>query len=120
MYTQYYTTIMCIKLIIVNENLPVSITSSGTAIAGETYTLECYALIWSNTHHVSITWLDPVNNTVPSEMVSTFGSMSTLTFSQLRASDTGTYTCETSTGNEVNHASIRVMVEGKIKIKCML
>lgn len=97
-------------------NEPVSITSSGTAIAGETYNLDCFALTRSNTRaHPNIVWLDPKNNTIlsASGRISTFGSMSTLIFSPLTASDTGTYTCKTAMGSEVDFVSVRITVKGK-------
>ena len=94
----------------VSGNEPVSISPPGTAIAGESYTLECFVLTQSNTEaHPIIMWLDPMNITVPSGRISTFGSMSTLTFSHLRVSETGIYTCETATGR----TSVRVTVNGK-------
>ena len=100
---------------IVSESEPVSITSPGTAVTGEIYTLECFALNQPNTEaHPVITWLNPMNNTIPSASgrisESTFGSMSTLTFSPLRASDNGTYTCTTAMGS----ALVRITVKGEL------
>jgi hypothetical protein len=42
------------------------------------------------------TWLDPMDNPVPSEMINTTDSVSTLVFSPLAASHAGTYTCVVS------------------------
>ena len=46
----------------------------------------------------NIIWFDPINNPVPSEMVNTTDSVSTLAFSPLAASHAGTYTCVVSLG----------------------
>ena len=70
-----------------------SITASGTNTAGETYSLVCSVTVTESTDQPIITWLDPMNNPVPSEMVTRTGSMSTLTFNPLSASNAGTYTC---------------------------
>ena len=81
-------------------DISLSITASGTNTAGETYSLECSATVTGSTDQPTITWLDPMNNTVPSEMVTTTGSMSTLTFNPLAASHAGTYTCRGMVGGE--------------------
>ena len=70
-----------------------SITASGSNTAGETYSLVCSVTVTGLTDQPTITWSGPMNNTVPSEMVTTSGSMSTLTFNPLSASHAGTYTC---------------------------
>ena len=72
----------------------ISITASGTNTAGETYRLVCSVTVTGSTDQPTITWSDPMNNPVPSGMVTTTGSMSTLTFNPLSArSHAGTYTC---------------------------
>ena len=71
----------------------VSITTSGANTAGETYSLVCSVTVIGLNDQPTITWLDSMNNTVPSEMVNTTGSMSTLTFNPLSASHAGNYTC---------------------------
>ena len=50
-------------------------------------------------------WLDPMNNAVPSDMVTASGSMSTLTFNPLSASHAGTYTCR---------ATVKLMVKFRL------
>ena len=74
-------------------SITVSITPTGTNTAGETYSLTCSATVTGSTSRPTFTWLDPTDNTVPSEMITTCGSVSTLTFDPLAASYTGTYTC---------------------------
>ena len=75
-------------------DITVSITpGSSSNTAGETYSLECSATVTGSNDQPTITWLDPMNNPVPSGMVTTTGSMSTLTFNPLAASHAGTYTC---------------------------
>ena len=79
----------------------VSITASGTNTAGETYSLVCSVTVTGSTDQPTITWSGPMNNPVPSEMVTTTGSMSTLTFNPLSASHAGTYTCRATVGGQV-------------------
>ena len=70
----------------------VSIIFSGTATAGESYSLECTVTVTGSTDQPTITWLGPMDNIITSGAVMT-GSMSTLTFSPLAASHAGIYTC---------------------------
>ena len=91
--------------------ISVSIAPSGTTTAGERYSLECSATVTGSTDQPTITWLDPMNNPVPSGMVTTTGSMSTLTFSPLSASHAGTYTCRATVGSIVQTATMDVTVE---------
>ena len=85
-----------------------SITTDGMNIAGETYSLVCSVAASLNP---TITWLDPMNNPVSSEMVTTeIRITSTLTFDPLSASDTGTYTCRTTAGDEIQTATMVVDV----------
>ena len=94
--------------------LTVSITTSGTNTAGETYSLVCSATVTGSTDQPTITWLDQMNNTVPSEMVTTTGSMSTLTFNPLAASHAGTYTCRATVTGKVTQTDTKVVsVESK-------
>ena len=98
----------------VDLQLTLSITTSGTNTAGETYNLVCSATVTGSTDQPTITWLDPINNTVPSEMITTTGSMSTLTFNPLAASHTGTYTCRATITGNVTHTDTKVVyVESK-------
>ena len=91
---------------------PVSITPSGDNVAGEIYSLECSAVTGST----DITWLDPMNSPITSEMVTTTGSMSTLTFNSLSASDAGTYICRATVGSTVQTETIDVTVESECSV----
>ena len=98
--------------------LPVDFTvsislGSDTNIAGETYSLECSATVAGSTDQPTITWFDQMNNSTPSGMVTIMGSMSTLTFNRLAASDAGTYTCRATVGGRVQTAAVNVTVERK-------
>ena len=92
-----------------------SITPSGTNTAGETYSLECSARVAETLGQPTITWLDPMNNTqFPSEsdMVTTTGNMSTLTFNPLATSHAGTYTCRVTAGGVTETQTSTVIVNG--------
>ena len=100
-----------------NQSTPVniislSITTSGTNTAGETYSLECSATVTGSTDQPTITWLDPMNNPVPSEMVTITGSMSTLTFNPLAASHAGTYTCRVTAEGVTETQTSTVIMNG--------
>ena len=100
-------------------DISVSITESsvsGTNTAGETYSLECYATVSGSNHGPTITWLDPMNNPVPSRMVTTTGSMSTLTFNPLSASDAGIYTCRATVGRAMQNATVDITVESECSV----
>ena len=94
-------------------SINVSITTSGTNTAGEAYSLQCSVTVTGSTDQSTITWLDPTNNPVPSEMVITTGSMSTLTFNPLAASHAGTYTCRATVGGAVQNATEDVRVQSE-------
>ena len=66
------------------------ITPYGTNTAGETYSLQCSS---SADDHFTFIWLDSRYIEVPSEMVTTVGGVSTLTFNPMVSSHAGTYTC---------------------------
>ena len=53
----------------------------------------CSTTVTGSTDQPCLFWLDPLNNPVPSRMVSTSNNISTLTFSPLVMSHSGTYTC---------------------------
>ena len=89
---------------------------SGTNTAGEAYSLKCSATVTGSTDQPTITWLDPMNNPVPSEMVTTTGSMSTLTFNPLSASHAGTYTCRATVGSTMQTATMDVTVESECSV----
>ena len=93
--------------------ISISITTSGTNTAGETYSLECSTTVTGSTDQPTITWLDPMNNPVPSEMVATTGSMSTLTFNPLATSHAGTYTCRGMVGEAVQSETMEVIVQSE-------
>ena len=93
--------------------MSVSITPYGTNTAGEAYSLVCSVTVTGSTDTPTITWLDPMNSTVPSEMVSTTGSMSTLTFNPLSASHAGTYTCRATLGGAMGAAMEEITVQGE-------
>ena len=91
----------------------VSITTSGINAAGENYSLLCSATVVGSTDVPIITWLDSMNNTVPSGIVTTNGSTSTLVFNPLAASQAGTYTCSATVGGTVQNETEAVTVLGK-------
>ena len=96
---------------------PVAITSSpiissGTATAGESYSLECTVTVTGSDDQPTITWLmGPMDNMITSGVV-TNGSMSTLTFNPLSASHAGTYTCRATLGSIEVNGSFEVIVKG--------
>ena len=100
--------------------ISVSITSSGTNTAGEAYSLVCSVTVTGSNGPPTITWLDPVNNAVSSEMVSTTDSVSTLTFNPLSASHTGTYTCIAAVGGEVQTDMKEVTVQSELLIVMLI
>jgi hypothetical protein len=100
-----------------NEATPtitdVSITPSGTATAGESYSLECTVTVTGSTDQPMITWLmGPMNNMITSGVMIT-GSMSTLTFNPLLGSHAGTYTCRAAVGSAVDSASRTITVHSE-------
>ena len=98
----------------------VSITASGTNTAGETYSLVCSVTVTGSTDTPTITWFDSMDSTVPSDMVSTTGSMSTLAFNPLSTSHAGTYTCRATVDGgmqtNANQGAVDVTVQGKCNI----
>ena len=93
-------------------SISLSITASGTNTAGQTYRLECSATVTGSTDQPTFTWLDPMNNPVPSVMVTTTGSMNTLTLSPLAVSHAGTYTCRVTAGGVTETQTTTVVVKG--------
>ena len=83
MYNLYFQSIV---------DILVSISPFGSNIVGDGYHLVCTVTVTGTTDQPTITWLDPMNNTISSGVVTT-GSLSTLTFNPLAASHAGTYTC---------------------------
>ena len=95
-------------------NIAVSLTTSGTNTAGEAYSLECSVNVTGSTLNQStITWLDAVNNPVPSGMITTTDNMSTLTFNPLTATHRGTYTCSVTVGGVAQNETVIVTVESE-------
>ena len=90
----------------------ISITSSGTATAGESYSLVCTVTVTGSTDQLSIHWTDPMGKMITSG-VATTGSRSTLTFNPLEASHAGTYTCIATLDSANYSASTNVTVQSK-------
>ena len=86
-----------------------SIATFGPRIAGDIYRLVCSVSVTGSTDQPTITWLDPMNN----QIMSTTGSMSTLTFNPLAASDAGTYTCRATLGSATGMKSRIITVQSK-------
>ena len=82
--------------------------------------LMCSATVTGSTDQPTFTWLDPMNNPVPSGMVTTTGSMSTLTFSPLAASHAGTYTCRVTAGGVTETQTTTVFVNGTDNLNNLL
>ena len=89
-----------------------AITTDGTNTAGEAYILVCSV---AASLDLTITWLDPMSNVVPSaEMVTTMNTItSTLTFNPLSASHAGTYTCKVTANGQMQTTSEMVTVESE-------
>ena len=85
-------------------------------MVGETYSLECTVIVTGSTDQPTITWLDPMNNPVASEMVTTTGNMSSLTFSPLTASHAGNYTCVATVGGAVQNAMEDILMESECSL----
>ena len=66
-----------------------------------------------STEQPSITWLDPMNNQVPSEIISSTGGMSTLTYNPLSASHAGTYTCRATLDGATGTATEDITIQGE-------
>ena len=89
------------------------IISSGTAIAGESYSLECTVTVTGSNDQPMITWLMGPNM-ITSGVVTKFnGGMSTLTFNPLSASHAGTYTCRATLGSAMDSAPTTITVQSE-------
>ena len=95
-----------------NTQIDISLSASGTNTTGQTYRLVCSATVTGSTEQPTFTWLDPINNLVPSGMITTTDSMSTLTFSPLTVSHAGTYTCRVTVGGVTETQTTTVIVNG--------
>ena len=92
----------------------ISIIALGANIAGETYHLECsIGMTGSNDQPIVFIWLDSMDDPVPSEMINTADSVSTLVFSPLAASHAGTYTCVVSLGGVSYNKTMTITVNGR-------
>ena len=96
----------------------VSITSSGTATAGETVRLMCTVIVTGSNDRLMITWLmGPMNNMINTNAdgvtVVTTGSMSTLTLDPLAASHAGAYTCRATLGSAMDSAPTTITVQSE-------
>ena len=95
----------------------VSISPFGSNIVGDGYHLVCTVTVTGTTDQPTITWLDPMNNTISSGVVTT-GSLSTLTFNPLAASHAGTYTCRAMLGGAVQIERMIVTVQSECSYNC--
>ena len=99
----------------------VSPITSGTATAGESYSLECAVTVTESDDQPVITWLDEgveIPSSDPTRTVSdTSGSAgsysSMLMFSRLSASDAGTYTCRATLGSAMDSESTTITVQSE-------
>ena len=96
----------------------VSITSTGTATAGETFRLICTVAVTGSNDQLMITWvMGPMNNMINTNTdgvtVVTTGNISTLTFNPLAASHAGTYTCRATLGSAMDSASTTITVQSE-------
>ena len=92
----------------------VSITTSDTGTAGETFRLICTVAVTGSNDQLMITWvMGPMNNMITSGVV-TNGDMSTLTFNPLAASHAGTYTCRATLGSVMDSASTTITVQSEL------
>ena len=73
----------------------------------------CSVTVTGSTDLPTITWVDPMNSQVPSEMVNTTGDTSTLTFNPLSASHAGTYTCRATLDGATGTATEDITVQGE-------
>ena len=101
-------------------DIAVSITTFGSNSSGERYSLECSAAVNGSTDQAIFTWLDPVNNEVPLEMINSTDYTSTLTFDPLSISHAGTYTCRVTLDGLEKRASLIVNVESKFDVYLIL
>ena len=91
------------------------ITTVGPNSAGVIYSLICSVSVTGSTDQPTITWLDPMNNQITSG-VETTGSMSTLTFSPLAASDAGRYTCRATLSSMTHSQAFTVTVNSRLSV----
>ena len=100
--------------------ITVSISTSGTNAAGETYSLVCSVTVNGSSMQPTITWSGVMNSPVPPEMVTTTGSMSTVMFNMLSPSHVGTYTCTASVGGKMQSDIEMVSVLSEWSTLCIM
>ena len=122
---------MCLKLVLPTEINVTVVATSGSAIAGDQYSLLCYIAINGSTNSPNITWWsnniditsDDTRAVSTITSVSTFGnwtySVSNLTYTPLSASHAGTVMCRATLGNLVKTESANVSVECKALMLCI-
>ena len=103
-------------LLIYLVDISVSISPSGDNTAGDAYSLACSATVIGSIDTPNVAWLDAMNNTVPTGMVSVMGNVHTLTFNPLSASHAEVYTCRAALGGAVQTESMEVTVESECSI----
>ena len=113
-YTHVYT--VCLMPFLAASITNISITSSGSATAGESYRLECAVTVTGSTDQPVIVWLGPMNSEVTARVVTT-DRMSNLTFNPLAASHAGTYTCRAILGSAMDSETVTVSVESECFIQ---
>lgn len=100
-------------LVSIVVDIIVNITTSGNGIAGGSYSLVCSVEIVGSTDQPNITWIDPMNDTVPFEMISATDNTSTLTFNPLSVSHAGNYTCRAILDGAIQEESLEILVLGE-------
>ncbi len=89
----------------------ISITSSGTATVGESYSLVCTVSMTRSTDKLTIQWTGPMG-TITSG-VETTDNESILTLNPLETSHAGTYICRATLGSVTYPASATVTVQSE-------
>ena len=99
----------------------ITINSSGDNTAGGSYSLECSVIVIGSTLQPTVTWMDDgveISSTDTTRTVSmtnhSFGGYfsTSLSFSPLRASDAGMFTCSATLEDAMNSQSFNVTVQG--------
>ena len=96
-----------------SSTITVSISTSGSTTAGEAYSLVCSITVTESTNLTIITWIDPMNNTVLSDRITTTAASITLTFNPLTASHAGVYTCRAASGGEIQADTESVTIQSE-------
>ena len=96
-----------------SSTITVSISTSGSTTAGEAYSLVCSITVTESTNLTIITWIDPMNNIVLSDRITTTAASITLTFNPLIASHAGVYTCRAASGGEIQADTESVTIQSE-------